>query len=266
MSKCQWEQSWLSNGVTNLDLDGSWTWGHTAAAQPRLGWDQTLATSAASRPFLSFYVRLQTVCRPSHLLHRAAKKKKKKKRKISVSKLIMTGCNFYSGWDEHYLSHTFMSEVGEVSGNSRECIQVVQYMVSGGNWDRWRRRRHLWTVFTGFFPVQDVSFLCLFQLDPWCQTQLMFFLQVFLGLACGVLDSAAYYKQTWVCKAFVIIQDSQALMSSGLFVHLAVDNLQISLQLNSCRSECFVIALTSFWSGGSLCRVLSVEFIDPNQP
>ena len=192
--------------------------------------------------------------------------KKKKKKKISVSKLIMTGCNFYSGWDEHYFSHTFMSEVGEVSGNSRECIQVVQYMVSGGNWDRWRRRRHLWTVFTGFFPVQDVSFLCLFQLDPWCQTQLMFFLQVFLGLACGVLDSAAYYKQTWVCKAFVIIQDSQALMSSGLFVHLAVDNLQISLQLNSCRSECFVIALTSFWSGGSLCRVLSVEFIDPNQP
>lgn len=49
--------------------------------------------------------------------------------------------------------------------------------------------------------------------------------KVFLGLACGVLDSAAYYKQTWVCRAFVIIQDSQALMSSGLFVHLAVDNL-----------------------------------------
>lgn len=39
----------------------------------------------------------------------------------------------------------------------------------------------------------------------------------------------------FICKVFVIIPDSPGLISSGHFVHLAVDYLQIRLQLNSCR-------------------------------
>lgn len=140
-------------------------------------------------------------------------REKKKKKKISVSKLIISGCNFCSGWDDHYFPHTFMSEIEEVSGNKRECTQVVQYMVSDGKWDRWRRRRHLWTVFTGFSRYRT-------SLSMSFPTGSLVSDKVFLGLACGVLDSAAYYKQTWVCRAFVIIQDSQALMSSGLFIWL----------------------------------------------
>lgn len=62
--------TWLSNSVANLALHGSWTWGHTAAAQPRPHWDQALATSAASCTSVSLprcrLVSLPDVCAASH--------------------------------------------------------------------------------------------------------------------------------------------------------------------------------------------------------
>lgn len=58
-------------------------------------------------------------------------------------------------------------------------------------------------------------------LDPWSLTS--FFSK--LDLALSVLDFNTYYKQTCIFKAFVIIPDSWALTSSGLFVPVAVDTL-----------------------------------------
>lgn len=220
-------RSWLSNSVTNLDLKGSWTWGHTAAAQPSLSWDQALATSAALCVCVSLFQCdfrllspfplpapcLQTFGPPCMLLGKTGTISVRCQRSFisgsgggGLSKVIIMGCNFSQDctivtyitireWDncEQWKLKCLMGS--EEQNKREEQVDTTAAPINCTHWFWWYRT----SLPTGS-PVFSPTFLWLWVF--WIPSH--------------------YYKQTRFRKSFCDRHKSKA---SELFVLLASDNL-----------------------------------------